>query len=341
MSEGVLSLDDLQSSDNGDSTDTQNDEDELESLVETLGADLAHADEYIAEHGNRSDIIELAKALRDDDGELWELLEQYRAMNGRHRINTKYLRSFNGKFSAWSENFYGDSESDDKDTYNGIQNAVESHDVANLMLYKALFPEPVAEYYPGTPVCWQEFSEIGYTESAEQDTNIYVPQAFCENFADYTIEVDGKERPRPPTDDEVADAQGSSSSESSDVDAPIEPSVYTIAELETKLENGTFTPEEIRAIEKLEARGKDRKGANDALSTAYVAAKESESEGNKQSSGGSSDSDESEESRGDTGAATAGEVNKMGEEGHDLDPEKVRELHDDGWTKEEIIEFFG
>lgn len=49
------------------------------------------------------------------------------------------------------------------------------------------------------------------------------------------------------------------------VDPPIDPSDYTIDELETYLENEPLSDEELEALEQAERDGEDRSGALDAI----------------------------------------------------------------------------
>jgi len=356
---GVLSLDDITSSTTG-STDSDQQQTsgstgsatDLESACEAIDANVDHARKYIGEHGNQSGVVELAEAIAERGAELREIYEAYRATSDQNRIFQFWLRDTDMQFSAWADDFYGNSDDPESGTHNFNQQRARQDDVpGNLVLYKALYPEPQAEY-PGEPVLWLAFDTIGYGDGV-QDTHIYVPREYVESFSDFTIDVQGKARPRPPSDAELAELQGTNKStgssgasdsngERNNMSGVPDPRAYTISEYEDRVGNLSLVEcEEALQLERENSKHEGgRKGMKNLIYDRIdelESGNNSASDGNKADSGGSDSSDDSDES----GAQMAGEVNGMGAEGHDISPEKIIELQENGWSKEEIIEFYG
>ncbi|WP_226479167.1 hypothetical protein [Natrinema amylolyticum] len=61
------------------------------------------------------------------------------------------------------------------------------------------------------------------------------------------------------------EGQGAESTETEPTDLPVDPTEYTIAELETELEDQEFSEDELQAVLEAEASGQDRDGATDAI----------------------------------------------------------------------------
>lgn len=328
---GTLSLDDLNTSGNDDSNSTENNSgansgsDDLREVCDELGADYEHACEYVDVHGKKDDLVEFARALIEND-DLRSLHENYRVGNDIHRIILNWLRNDSGDFTPYTGAFYGDSDDPADGTYNAIQQSVRAEEHGNLIFYRALFPEPVAEYWDSEPVLWHEFDALQYsTDQDEQvDSHIYVTREWAEEYSDFTITVDGQDRPRPPNASELGNGGSNSGSASANDSLPFDPSDFTNAALEEELDTVDYSVEQLDAALQAEKDDKDRKGAKNALRDAKDVAEQS---------GGSSDGDSA-----DSPAAKAGE---MMAEGHAIEPDKVKELMNEGWTKDEIIEFYG
>lgn len=331
MSDGVISLDSVDAvSSNDDSTDSQStastsDAAELRDVCEQLGADHDHAQAYVDENGSKSDLIDFAQRLLSNE-ELWESQEEYRRMNCIHRIILRWLRADDAEYTAYTGEFYGDSDDPEPGTYNHVQERSRESD-GNLMFYQALFPEPVTAYWDSDPVLWHEFDSLGYEEN-ERDTHIYVTLEFAEQYGDYTI--DGK--PRPPSNSEL-DGGSSSSSDSSSSGGNtggllLDPSDFTVPDLRDKLQDhleGGASPDQFRDVLEAEQASKDRKTARKAIKGAKNEA--------------DSRDDDDTEQQDISEAAAAGDANSQ--PGVDIPPEKVMELMDNGWEKQEIIEFYG
>jgi hypothetical protein len=189
---------------------------------------------------------------------------------------------------------------------------------------------------------WREFDTLGYGDD-EQDTHIFVTREWCEEYADYTMEVDGNEVPRPPSDSEIEQANGgggaddaSAASDSDDISAPFDPSEFTVAEMGEKVEDINRMTE-LRALldaEKAgEGRSANRKGAKNAIRDrmdALEAAREQDDDSDSEPEQQSLD-DASEKSN----AAIAGE---MVADGVDMHPDSIAAMLDKGMTREEVRE---
>lgn len=241
MSDGVLSLDDFDTSGNdGASTDAEtndgDDSDELRELCDEINADFDHAEAYLANNSvERETMVDFAKLLRDNP-ELMELLEEYRMLNDKYRILQIYLLNDDADYTRWADRFYygdGDSDNPGDGSYNDVQYRVRNESDGNLIWYKALFPEPQAEYYPGDPVLW--------TERPDDDTHIYVSDSFVEQYLDAgcTMVVDGDTKPRPPSDSELEamgdDTQNADEQENPDEGDAFDPTQYSISELRDRV----------------------------------------------------------------------------------------------------------
>lgn len=310
----VLSLDDLQSSgnDGSNATETTSDSsstggsDDLEAACEAIGADYDHAKAYVDSHGNKDDLTAFAQRLANSD-ELFDAMADYRQGNCIHRMIRNWLRSDDRDFTAFTGQFYGNSDDPEPGTYNDVQQRSREMD-GNLMFYQALFPSPVGERWDSDPVLWHEFDSIGY-DDGQQDTHIFVPREFVEEYGEFSIEIDGESKPRPPANSEL----GGNSGNAGGSDAPvIDPRNYTIDDLKEKLQSllsDGVPPEGFDEILEAERSGKDRKGAKEAIEDARNDASPDES-------------DESDASLDDA----------------DISLDKVLELQEKGWTKEEILE---
>lgn len=327
MTNGVLSLDDVQASSNdtGSTESETNNGDsstsELQQACEAIGADFDHASEYVSEHGKEDDLVEFARRLAND-AELHATMAEYRRGNGVNRIIQNHLRGADADFTVYTGAFYGDSDDPEPGTYNDVQQRAREMD-GNLMFYQALFPEPCEEYWDSEPVLWQEFDTIGYGDDL-QDTHIFVTREFVEEYSGRnSITVNGEEKPVPPSDEMLSNDGGSSGSAS--VDAPFDPEGFTNDGVENKLDTNDYSLDQLNGLLQAEKAGDNRKGAKNAIRDAIDAAEQT-------ASGGDSDS-------GASAAQAAGEM--TGSAGDSIPPEKVEELMDNGWTKDEIIELYG
>jgi hypothetical protein len=282
----VVTLDELGSSStdggNGaetnanDSSDEPNEQRErLQALCDELDADFDHAMKYVAENGQLDRLVDYANFMRDADDEVWQDHEQYRRLSDQNRIKQFYLndyyREHDVSFEKWVASFYGDSDDPAAGTFNAVQQSFRSHDQYNLMLYKALFPEPQEAYWASQPVLWLKFDTLGYKDG-QQDSHIYVEMDFAEEYGDFTMEVDGKERPRPPSDEEIAQMQSgggsratsSSGDSSQDIPDPTQHTVDSLKDrlaaiqdveiLETVLDAEKATQNRKTAVDKIEAQ---------------------------------------------------------------------------------------
>lgn len=170
---------------------------EFEAAVEGVGGNVEHARAYVDANGAKEKFMDFIASLDED---MMEQAEEYRLWNDQHRIRQRFLHNVDGDFSTWSSQFYGNSDDPDPETYNGVQQASRDAGV-NLAFYKALFPEPQEEYWPAEPVLYEEVDR-GYGEG-QQDSHIYVSQEFVNEYSDFTMDVNGEAKPRPPTDDEL------------------------------------------------------------------------------------------------------------------------------------------
>jgi hypothetical protein len=249
MSDGVLSLDDFDTSGNGDAStdaetnddDSEPETDELREICEAIGADFDHAEAYLDNNSvERETLVDFAELLRDN-AELTELLEEYRMLNDKYRILQIYLLNADAEYTRWADRFYygdGDNDNPGDGSYNDVQYRVRNESDGNLIWYKALFPEPQAEYYPGDPVLWGE--------RPDDDTHIYVSDSFVEQYLDAgcTMVVDGDTKPRPPSDSELEamgdDTQESGGQENPDEGDAFDPTQYSISELRDRVDGLTL-----------------------------------------------------------------------------------------------------
>lgn len=218
----TVKLSDMTGSSSNDTTnnggagdDESESDDALIDAVESVGGDVDQVREYIDANGAKDKFMSYIESLDDDKIAQGE---KYRRWNDQSRIRKNWLYNVDGSFSVWATSFYGDSSDPEPDTYNGVQQESRDEMGVNLMFHKALFPEPVEEHWPGEPVLYHEFAERGYGDG-EQDTDIYVTQEFVEEYSDFTVEIGGEAKPRPPTDDEIdaMDNGGASASETTPV----------------------------------------------------------------------------------------------------------------------------
>jgi hypothetical protein len=310
--------------------------------VEAIGGDVEHAQAYVDEHGRKSDLAEFADRLAES-GDLMAVHEEYRRMNDIHRIIKKWLRSAEQEYTGYTGKFYGDSDDPEPGTYNAVQQKSREMD-GNLMFYRAIFPEPQTAYWDSDPVLWFEFPEIGYTGD-KQDSHVYVTADFAEQYSEFAIEIDGRNRPVPPANSDLEDGSSGASGSAQDASdagtVEFDPAEYTIPELEEALQSREFTEADLDALLDLEKSGQARKGAKNAIRDEIDALEADD--GDSGNSTGTSKNATQESGDGETeaeqsGAATAGE---MTAEGESIPPEKVMELTEQGWTKEEIIELYG
>lgn len=257
---GVISLDNIsstteeQSGNNADSNSDQELEgdagvEDLREACELVGADFDHVLTRVMNDSSldAKDLINFMQNLSNDD-ELWESQEQYRCYSDIHRIKTFHLQSRDEDRTKWSQAFYGDSDDPSEGTYNWYQQ--RSRDLnGNLYWYRAIFPEPVEEHFPGNPVVWQE--------RPDDDTDIFVTEEFMEEYEPYAIEIDGEMRPVPPTDE-----QAGSGSSPSDSDA-IDPREMTVDEIKDSLTD--LSESELEQLLEVEEATKDRKTAKEAI----------------------------------------------------------------------------
>lgn len=315
MTDGVISLDDYTSGNDSSSTDSDttsgssdSSSDDLRAACEAIGASYERAKAYVEEHDSKSDLVNFAERLANDD-ELWEVSEDYRCGNDVHRIVLNFLRSHDKDFTPFTERFYGEPDDPEPGTYNFVQQRSQNMD-GNLMFYRVLFPEPVADHWDGNAVLWHEFSEIGFGDD-QQDSHIYVTEEWVEEYGDFTIQVDGTAKPVPPAREDLDGSAGGSSGGASD-SLVLDPDNYTSSDgqlsdaLEEAIADGA-TESDLRAVLEAEQDGQDRSTAKGAIEAAIEEA----------------DADSSSDGSGD------------------LPMDKVRELTEMGWEKDEIIELFG
>lgn len=69
------------------------------------------------------------------------------------------------------------------------------------------------------------------------------------------------------TDDDGEEAAAEAETSPDAADAPIDPSGYTVGELEAAIDDGDFSDEELQAIRAAEAQDQNRKGVRGALDT--------------------------------------------------------------------------
>jgi hypothetical protein len=324
MSDGVLSLDSVMESGNGsdvssgNNSDSDSDDSALKSAVEAIGGNVDHALDYVQEHGNEDDLIEFAGSLASDE-DLWQQQEEYRRMNDVHRIIRNWLRSADPEFTVYTGEFYGDSDDPEPGCYNHEQQ--KSREMGgNLMWYRAIFPEPVTEYWDSDPVLWYEFDSVGYSD-ADQDSHIYVTQDFVKSYSPFAREIDGSERPCPPSNDQLENSTTDGSAINTDDDAADADDLTEIsgigANFEQKLNDvGIYTREGLAS-----ASTSDLAEEVGGASVDMVAQWQEQV------------SDEVEQDDSDSGAEQSSLA--------DFDADKVEKLVDAGFSKDEVLEMLG
>jgi hypothetical protein len=309
------------SSTDNDNSDTETEtEVSLAPVFEEIGADLDRVRAFIKEQDKADEIEQFAKALKED-GDLCELMEEYRRAVDQKRILQNWLYDYDGDFSSFADEFWGDSDDPEPGTFNDIQQRARASK-GNLYYYKQMFPEPVEEYWPTDAVL--------YVERPDDDSHIYVTEDFVDNFAQFTMEIDGKEVPRPPTDSELAEMESESddsgNDDSDDLPAvPIDTTEVTIAELEDELEHlmPGLSVEQVENLITHEKANKDRKGAKQALETALEAAEKQ--------------ADDSTDESGDEEQASIGRL--AGETGEH--PDVIRGMREEGLDDDQIRNILG
>lgn len=317
----ALDVSDLMGSNDSSSSDAKSTSDnqtkiQLDPVFEEIGADEDRVRRFIDEQGKSDEITNLAKELADSD-ELFELMEEYRRYVDLKRILQGYLYDADGDFSAFADEFWGDTDDPEPETFNFVQQKARDS-VGNLYYYKQMFPEPVEEHWEGEAVLW--------TERPDDDSDIYVTEQFVENFSDFTMEVDGREVPRPPTASELAEMDGGDSG--SEQSVPIDTTEHTIPELEDAIEDAMpgLSVEQTENLLKHEKANKDRKGAKEAIHAAIDAAEKLADE-----SDGVDESDESGD--GFSVGELAGELRE--------DPDVIRGMRSKGLSESEIRDILG
>lgn len=327
MTDGVIALDDLQSSSTGAEQNTTNSDSDTSSAYESLrdacedvGANYESAREYVDENGKKTELIEFATAMyTDDDDSIAALYEEYRRVNDVHRIVVNHLRSHAADFDEWTNKFYyggGDSDNPGEGSYNDVQSRAADEKAGNLPFYKALFPEPNTDHWDSEAVLWEE--------RPGEDSHIYVTRDFAEQYSQFSRKINGKERPVPPSNEDIQSMNGDnsgSSGGSGSTAAPINPANYSVDTLNTVLGNGDFPVDELKAILESEKSGENRKTAKKKINREI-----------RQASGGSADTDDT------STAAAAGRIHD--ENNMTIDAETTKELLDDDMAEEEIIERF-
>lgn len=345
MSNGIVSLDDISSNDGSTESETSGADDsgaddfaELREACEAIGADAENAIERVkSDDGTDEDsLVEMARELADD-GALWSALEEYRAFNDQHRIKQNHLLDSDKEFTDWSGAFYGDSDDPEEGTYNAVQQ--QARDLGgNLYYYKALFPEPDAEHFPSdTAVVWQE--------RPDEDSHIYVTEEFIDAYGDFTLEIEGKERPVPPWNG-ASGSGGNASGSSGDwpdaiqqaadavgvnpsvIDADLEgypaPNGLTVDSLKDLYDATDDYTVLSRALE-IEKATKDRKTAKEYLEQRVERAEPSDDTPDGDSEGKSNE-------------AIAGEI--AANTSVDLHPDTITEMLDNDMTRDEIVDRF-
>lgn len=327
MSNGIISLDDISS--NGGSTESKDSGSdsgasdafaELREACEMVGADIENAIERVKSGDNvdEESLIETAQELADDD-EMWEALETYRVFNDQHRIKQNHLLNSDKEFTDWSGAFYGDSDDPSEGTYNWAQQQSRDNG-GNLYYYKALFPEPDMEHYPSEQaIVWQE--------RPDEDSHIYVTEGYVEQYGDFTLEIEGKERPVPPWDG--LDTSGSTSdSGSATADGALEgfpePNTLTVDAVKDAYDSVSDVTVLEQALE-IEKATKDRKTAKEYLERRVDDA-DAESD----------DSDDSDDEK--SPQAIAGEI--AANTSVDLHPDTITEMLENDMTRDEIVDRF-
>lgn len=343
MSNGVISLDDLASSsnDSGSTASETNDDsgsvddrfERLEELCEEIGADFENAKQRAVDDDgiDLDDMLTFAENIAESD-DLKEVMESYRRWNDQKRFVQNYLYNDDAhEYSAWLNQFWGDSDDPEPDTYNYATQQSRDRDdnPGGLYVYKALFPEPATEVWPDEAVL--------LVEKPGDDSHIYVTKSWALEYQDFTIEINGEEVPRPPSDGEINHGALQDDGDDGGTGAPFNPSNFTNDEIRDKLGTSPeedFTEEGLEALLAAENEGKGRKGATKAIKGSLNqlrSAKEQE----QQTLDDASDSDD-----GESAAAMAGEIFAK----HDLtidDPDHIKGMLQGGMTKDEIIKQFG
>lgn len=255
-----LTLEEIASSNGGGSTETEtsdSDDDSLPAVFDEIGADLERVEAF-RDHSSTTDdqleqMVEFARDLANDDGNLWTLMEKSRELSDLYRIEINHIRGKReGPFiDEFKDALFGDSDDPDPGTKNYVDAERRDHETANLAWYKVMFPEPTTDF-SGQPVVWYEFDDIGLPVDDKQDSHIYVTQEWAESYMEYGEEIDGQLRPLPP--EEVPTG----------TDTALNPSDYTVSELGDALAE-IDDPSTLGNIYDAEQAGKDRKTAKEAI----------------------------------------------------------------------------
>jgi len=229
--------------------------DKLARVVDEVGGDIDGARAYVDEHGGKDKLVEFVESLDDD---LMEIMETYRYYNDCvKRIDMTHLRNRSESWSAWRQEAYGDSDDPEPGTHNYARNQSRDNG-GNLMYYKAIFPEPQMEYWPGEEaVVWEE--------RPNEDSHVYVSREWAEEFADFAREINGEMRPVPPSDSDIESMAGDTDSGGLPDDAPFDPADFTVDELKEEVRNTDYSAEQLTALTKAEKAGDDRKTAHQEL----------------------------------------------------------------------------
>lgn len=322
----IVTLDDVDTSSNDSGASSENnsgsdsvDEQfrELEETCDTIGADFENAKgRAVNDDGvDLDDLITVATNLAGENGEeLFVVMELYRMWNDQKRIVTNYLYNLDAEFGAFLDKFWGENDDPEPGTYNYVRNQSRERDdnPGGLFTYKALFPEPAEAH-------WDD-DVVQLIERPDDDSHIYVPMEWVETYTN-TMEVNGREVPRPPTNAELE--QGATSDDTSDLKLPFDPAEFTIDELKDELQQVDYDAEQLEAALESEKSGKARKGAKNALRDALDDA---------ESSGGASSSSDNDEP---SNAVKAGRI--VGENNLDVNPDGVAGMLDSGMTEDEIV----
>jgi len=321
---GVISLDEISGTDDG-STDSENDDDafsELRDVCEPIGADVEHAIEAAKNDDGAPEekLIETAREIYDDD-ELWVFLETYRSMNGPRRILENYMRGHEKEFTGFADAFWGDTSDPDEGTYNYVQQQVRGHDsTANLYFYKCLFPEPDAEHFPGEPAVWEE--------RPDDDSHIYVTREWMDTYSDYTLEINGKERPFPPWD-AIAGEAGDGDNNTEPGGDVLDPREMTVDDIKDALDERDLSMDELKQLKEAESATENRVTALQAIRRAIADIRTGESEPDETDDGTES---------GESPEAIAGKVlSRLSDENEAAHPEVVMAMARDGKNAEEIV----
>jgi hypothetical protein len=290
----------MSGNDGGSSTETETETDvdgdfeRLEALCDEIGADFDNAKARVANDSgvNLSDLIDYAKFLAENP-EAREAVCEYRCGNDISRFIKVYLRDADGDWSKannqWAAQFW-DSYAEDQE---------RSRDIGgNLYYQKVLFPTPDVGHWPAENV-------VEAVHPDGHDTPIYFTQEFVEAYGDYTITLDGKEVPRPPSVEEINAGQSGGASEpeqSGGSNLPLDPEDYTVQGLKKTMRNrrDEFDTRDVDAVLQAEKQSQDRGTAVDFL--------EDELDRVEDSGGASEEQQSLDEAADDSGASASSDV---------------------------------